>query len=86
MWQELVAVEQSTALAIKDNSLGERTAALQLQDAHWELAAAHEVRDKFSILRHEQLCTCLHVLCMTGGEGCLRVLKTGSLLGQGHSH
>ena len=67
MRQELVAVEQSTALAIKDNSLGERTAALQLQDAHRELAAAHQVRHKSTILQHERLRACPHVVaCLAG--------------------
>ena len=48
MRQKLVAAEQSAAQAIRGNTLRERAAAQQLQDAHQELAAAREVRDKFS--------------------------------------
>ena len=84
MRQKLVAAEQSAAQAIRGNTLRERAAAQQLQDAHQELAAAREVRDKFSNFQHQQLHACPHVhACLAGS--CLWVLRTDNLLGKGHS-
>ena len=62
-----MAAQQSATQAIKDETIRERTATQQLQSAHRDLAAAHEVRDKSNILHNMSSCALVHRCCSVRG-------------------